>query len=131
MPLFQHRCCPPLSVLFSSPGVPLRRYLPTLLRDVPEMAIQFSVYETLRKLVMNRRGGQKLYTWEHLLLGGVAGAAAACCTMPMDFVKTRQQCGQRLGVIALVQLVHANDGLGVRARPFQPAPTQRATCCSG
>lgn len=31
--------------------------------------------------------------------------------MPMDFVKTRQQCGQRLGIAALVRTVYQNDGV--------------------
>lgn len=91
-------------------------YLPTLLRDVPELAVQFTVYEALRKGVMRHRAHQwgdpqhKLATWEHLLLGGLAGAAAASVTMPLDFVKTRQQCGAVGGVAALVRGVVAAEG---------------------
>ena len=48
--------------------------LPTLLRDVPEIAIQFTLYERLRKAVQRRRAVDKLRTWEHLILGGLSGA---------------------------------------------------------
>ncbi|KAK9840744.1 hypothetical protein WJX81_001695 [Elliptochloris bilobata] len=67
--------------------------LPTLLRDVPEIAIQFTLYENLRRLVERRRGVAKLRTWEHLLLGGLSGATAASVTMPLDFAKTVLQTG--------------------------------------
>ena len=107
-------------------------YLPTLLRDVPELAVQFTVYEALRREAQRRRaladaaaaaasgssarGGQgkskphKLATWEHLVLGGAAGAAAATVTMPLDFIKTRQQCGATGGALALVRGVLAAEG---------------------
>lgn len=97
-------------------------YLPTLLRDVPELAVQFSVYELLRKAAMRHRAAacgpakpprsHQLATWEHLLLGGTAGGVAASVTMPLDFVKTRQQCGAAGGVAALVRSVVAAEGLG-------------------
>jgi solute carrier family 25 S-adenosylmethionine transporter 26 len=96
-------------------------YLPTLLRDVPELAVQFTVYEALRRAAQRRRGAAegcaaggaatKLATWEHLVLGGAAGAAAATVTMPLDFIKTRQQCGAVGGVSALVRGVIAAEGL--------------------
>jgi hypothetical protein len=60
-------------------------YLPTLLRDVPELAVQFTAYEALRRAAQRRRtdagANPKLATWEHLVLGGLAGAAAATVTM--------------------------------------------------
>ncbi len=49
--------------------------LPTLLRDVPDIAIQFTLYERLRRVLERRRGVTKLRTWEHLILGGFSGAA--------------------------------------------------------
>ncbi len=48
--------------------------LPTLLRDVPDIAIQFALYERLRKALERRRNVTKLRTWEHLILGGFSGA---------------------------------------------------------
>jgi solute carrier family 25 S-adenosylmethionine transporter 26 len=48
--------------------------LPTLLRDVPDIAIQFALYERLRKALERRRQVSKLRTWEHLILGGFSGA---------------------------------------------------------
>lgn len=47
--------------------------LPTLLRDVPDIAIQFTLYERLRRVLERRRGVSKLRTWEHLILGGFSG----------------------------------------------------------
>lgn len=101
-------------------------YLPTLLRDVPELAVQFTVYEALRRAAQRRHAGSeaafaeaqargkahKLATWEHLVLGGAAGAAAATVTMPLDFIKTRQQCGATGGAAALVRGVLATEGVG-------------------
>lgn len=48
--------------------------LPTLLRDVPDIAIQFALYERLRKALERHRHVTKLRTWEHLILGGFSGA---------------------------------------------------------
>lgn len=52
--------------------------LPTLLRDVPDIAIQFTLYERLRKTLERRRAVAKLRTWEHLILGGFAGGRPLC-----------------------------------------------------
>ena len=49
--------------------------LPTLLRDVPDIAIQFTLYERLRRMLERRRNVTKLRTWEHLILGGFSGLA--------------------------------------------------------
>jgi len=49
--------------------------LPTLLRDVPDIAIQFTLYERLRRVLERRRNVTKLRTWEHLILGGFSGVA--------------------------------------------------------
>jgi len=68
-------------------------FAPTLCRDVPEIAIQFTAYESLRSMVRSKRADNApLQTWEHLLLGGAAGALAATCTMPIDYMKTTMQC---------------------------------------
>ena len=48
-------------------------------------------------MISERRHGQKLHTWEHLVLGGVSGAVAAVATMPLDVAKTTVQCGTRKG----------------------------------
>ncbi|KDD71282.1 hypothetical protein H632_c5384p0, partial [Helicosporidium sp. ATCC 50920] len=51
-------------------------FLPTLLEDVPDMAVKFAVYETLRGL--HARSFQRpASALEDLAMGGVAGAAAA------------------------------------------------------
>lgn len=40
----------------------------------PGCAVQFTLYENLRRLVERRRKVAKLRTWQHLLLGGLSGA---------------------------------------------------------
>lgn len=72
-------------------------FLPTIMRDVPEIALQFGMYEALRGAVQWHAGGgdAKLPTWQHLLLGGAAGAFATSVTMPIDVIKTHLQCGDK------------------------------------
>ena len=108
-------------------------FLPTLMRDIPELAVQFTLYELMRTATVRRHGEQaaasaaasgrrrggeaeaKAYkptTIEHLVMGGVAGASAAVFTMPLDFVKTRQQCGAVGGIVGLMKAVVAAEGVG-------------------
>ncbi|BDA40753.1 S-adenosylmethionine carrier 1, chloroplastic/mitochondrial [Coccomyxa sp. Obi] len=67
-------------------------FLPTLLEDVPDMAVKFAVYETLRPLHHRVFGGRQPTVVEDLLIGGAAGAAAAAVTTPLDVVKTVMMC---------------------------------------
>ncbi|CAM6032798.1 unnamed protein product [Sphagnum compactum] len=85
-------------------------FWPTLLRDVPEIAIQFGVYEKLRGVVQAKRNVTKLTTPEHLALGACAGAIAATITMPLDLVKTHQQCGIGQGIPRIVMSVMEEKG---------------------
>jgi hypothetical protein len=88
-------------------------FRPTLLRDVPEIAIQFATYEFLRSVLQNR-SGEQLATWQHLVLGGISGAAAACFTMPVDVLKTQLQCGGKaatqLGFVRTLQQTLSEKG---------------------
>lgn len=85
-------------------------FWPTLMRDVPEIVIQFGVYEKLRAVVQKKRNVAKLTTPEHLLLGACAGAIAATFTMPLDLVKTRQQCGANQAIPMIVASVIREKG---------------------
>ncbi|RMZ52192.1 hypothetical protein APUTEX25_001582, partial [Auxenochlorella protothecoides] len=62
-------------------------FLPTILEDVPDMAVKFAVYETVRNLHLRLRG-RHASVLEDLCIGGFAGAAAAAATTPLDVVKT-------------------------------------------
>ena len=87
-----------------------RGFWPTLLRDVPEIAIQFTLYERLRKVVGAHRGEERLRTWQHLELGGLSGAVAASVTMPLDYVKTATQCGSPMRVRELLEMTLKEKG---------------------
>ncbi|KAL3151859.1 hypothetical protein ABBQ38_012823 [Trebouxia sp. C0009 RCD-2024] len=100
--------------------------LPTLLRDVPEIAIQFALYEKLRKEVEGRRGYAKLRTWEHLVLGGFSGACAATATMPLDFAKTTIQCGSVQPVSQVLQAALQEHGPAGLFRGMTPRVCQTA-----
>ena len=69
-------------------------YLPTLLEDVPDMAVKFAAYETMR--AMHRRftgkSADESAAAADISMGLVAGAVAAGATTPLDVVKTRMMC---------------------------------------
>ena len=67
-------------------------FVPTILEDVPDMAVKFAVYESLRKLHDQMKNGRSASVLEDLIMGGVAGAAAAAATTPLDVVKTVMMC---------------------------------------
>eukprot|EP00878_Enallax_costatus_P012307 GHUV01012855.1.p1 GENE.GHUV01012855.1~~GHUV01012855.1.p1 ORF type:complete len:226 (+),score=67.80 GHUV01012855.1:620-1297(+) len=67
-------------------------FLPTLLEDVPDMAVKFAAYETMRLTHSSVTNGRQPSTLEDLVMGGAAGAAAAAATTPLDVVKTRMMC---------------------------------------
>lgn len=67
-------------------------FLPTVLEDVPDMAVKFAVYEMMRNLHSRLNGGRPANVAEDLVMGGVAGAAAAAATTPLDVVKTVMMC---------------------------------------
>ncbi|GAX74200.1 hypothetical protein CEUSTIGMA_g1649.t1 [Chlamydomonas eustigma] len=87
-------------------------FVPTLLEDVPDMAVKFAVYESMRTIYFQLTGRQPAAI-EDLLMGGSAGAAAAAATTPLDVVKTRMMCSasQRPTITAAVQGV-VEEGLG-------------------
>jgi len=66
-------------------------YLPTLIEDVPDMAVKFATYESLRQAheVFTGRSREEAHKLEDLAMGGVAGAMAAAATTPLDVIKTR------------------------------------------
>jgi len=97
------------------PAIRAQGFVPTLLEDVPDMAVKFAVYESLRPLHA-RLTGRPATTLEDLCMGGAAGAVAAAATTPLDVVKTRMMCsastcptlgGAVAGVLA--------EGRGLRA----------------
>ncbi|KIZ00039.1 Putative carrier protein PET8 [Monoraphidium neglectum] len=91
-------------------------FLPTIMEDVPDMAVKFAVYETLRCVHARVSDGRQPSTLEDLLMGGSAGAAAAAATTPLDVVKTRMMCSAstRPTFAAAVRGVAA-EGQGARA----------------
>lgn len=100
--------------------------VPTLMRDVPEIAIQFALYEKLRKVVESRRGLAKLHTWEHLVVGGFSGACAATATMPLDFAKTTIQCGSSQPVRQVLKAAVQQHGPAGLFRGMTPRVCQTA-----
>lgn len=66
-------------------------YIPTLLEDVPDMAVKFAAYETMR--MAHRRFTNKSIDdaspVADISMGLIAGSVAAGATTPLDVVKTR------------------------------------------
>jgi len=69
-------------------------YLPTVLEDVPDMAVKFAAYESMRAAHERITGKPRdqASRLDDLLMGGTAGALAAAATTPLDVLKTRMMC---------------------------------------
>ncbi|ORY79408.1 glycosyltransferase family 20-domain-containing protein [Protomyces lactucae-debilis] len=63
-------------------------YPTTLTMTIPFTAIQFSTYESLSKVLNPKK---KYDPVTHMISGGLAGAAAAAATTPLDVIKTLLQ----------------------------------------
>ena len=63
-------------------------YPTTLTMTIPFTAIQFSAYESLQKVL---NPSKKYDPTTHMVAGGLAGAAAAAATTPLDVIKTLLQ----------------------------------------
>jgi solute carrier family 25 S-adenosylmethionine transporter 26 len=69
-------------------------YVPTVLEDVPDMAVKFAAYESMRVAHARITGKSRdqASRVDDLLMGGTAGALAAAATTPLDVLKTRMMC---------------------------------------
>jgi len=67
-------------------------FLPTFLEDVPDMAVKFAAYESLRQMHSKFHKGAASTPQEDLVMGGVSGSLAAAATTPLDVIKTRMMC---------------------------------------
>ena len=69
-------------------------YIPTLLEDVPDMAVKFAAYETLRTMhrSFTKKSKDESSTGADIAMGLIAGSVAAAATTPLDVVKTRMMC---------------------------------------
>mmetsp|Transcript_33562 Transcript_33562/g.56352 ORF Transcript_33562/g.56352 Transcript_33562/m.56352 type:complete len:404 (-) Transcript_33562:260-1471(-) len=90
--------------------------IPTVLEDIPDMAIKFASYEMLQGMVKvarrNKPDNAKVSAAYDLAIGGSAGALAAAGTTPFDVVKTRMMCtaSQRPTVLSAARDVYKKSG---------------------
>ena len=92
-------------------------YTSTVLREVPFDALQFTLYEFLKREVQASQPGQELVWWQNALCGSAAGCVAGAVTTPLDTVKTRLMtqtntaAEQRYrGVWHALRTIHAEEG---------------------
>jgi hypothetical protein len=87
-------------------------YLPTLMEDVPDMAIKFAAYEGMRQLISKLNGGRPPSGQEDFVVGAAAGALAAAATTPLDVIKTNMMCmaASRPSMMSATRMVYSQGG---------------------
>ncbi len=88
-------------------------YAPTLLEDVPDMAVKFATFETMRSVHRSITGRPSPSPQEDFAMGAVAGALAAAATTPLDVIKTRMMCtaASRPTMAVAARAVYAQGGM--------------------
>ena len=101
-------------------------YPTTLTMTVPFTAVQFTVYEQLKKL-LNPQGAYSPST--HIVAGGLSGAVAAAVTTPLDVAKTLlqtrgtshdQEIRHCKGLADAFRIIWTRDGMREFARGLAP-----------
>ena len=76
----------------------------TLLRDIPEAAIQFALFAKLNNHFCGGKDkAKKAHPTKLMALGGLAGVASALTCTPLDVIKTKLQCGSARSILGAVQ----------------------------
>jgi solute carrier family 25 S-adenosylmethionine transporter 26 len=83
----------------------------TLLRDIPEAAIQFALFAKLKERFYRQEG--KKSPAQMMLLGGAAGVTSALACTPLDVMKTKLQCGKAKSILGAMSEAMAG-GRGIR-----------------
>uniref|UniRef100_A0A7S0UU78 Mitochondrial carrier protein n=1 Tax=Polytomella parva TaxID=51329 RepID=A0A7S0UU78_9CHLO len=93
-------------------------FAPTVLEDVPDMAIKFAAYEGMREVHRRALRGRKPNPQEDFAMGAVAGALAAAATTPLDVIKTNMMCNAaaRPTMMQATRAVLAEGGMGALFR---------------
>lgn len=80
-----------IRAIFAKQGVRgfFNGYTSLVIRELPFDAIQFPLYEALKKTWAKRTASGELELWQSSLCGSAAGGVAAAVTTPLDVVKTR------------------------------------------
>ncbi|KAF8141634.1 mitochondrial carrier domain-containing protein [Boletus edulis] len=108
------------------PGAFYVSYPTTLMMSVPFTAVQFTVYEQIKKL-LNPKGEYSPLT--HMIAGGMAGGVAAGVTTPLDVAKTLLQTRgtsqdpeiRRVGgMMAAFRVIWKRDGIKGFGRGITP-----------
>jgi len=101
-------------------------YPTTLAMTIPFTALQFTAYESLSKVLNPTKAYDPL---THCLSGGLAGAAAAAATTPLDVIKTLLQTrgssrDERIrncrGLVDAAKTIHQREGMKGFLRGMRP-----------
>lgn len=97
-------------------------FLPTLLEDVPDMAIKFAAYESMRQVHQRFHKGRQASPQEDFAYGAVAGALAAAATTPLDVIKTNMMCtaASRPSMAGAIAMVRSQGGSAAFFRGVGP-----------
>lgn len=83
-----------------------------IVRELPFDALQFPLYEYLKKVGAKKRG-RALETWETCICGSMAGGVSAAVTTPLDVVKTRLMVttGKYKGIVDGLAKIGREEGM--------------------
>jgi len=87
-------------------------FVPTVLEDIPDMALKFCAYESLREVHRGMFGGRVASPGEDFAMGAAAGALAAAATTPLDVIKSNMMvtAAERPSMLAAASAVYRNGG---------------------